>query len=40
MLTKTTLGFHLTPARLQTTTNIAEDAGKNEPLYTASENVH
>jgi hypothetical protein len=44
MQIKTTLRFHLTPVRMviikNTTTNIGEDAVKQEPLYTVSENVN
>jgi hypothetical protein len=44
MQIKTILRFHLTPIRTAiikntTTTNVGEDAGENEPSYTADGNV-
>jgi hypothetical protein len=45
MQIKTTLGFHLTQlewlsSRAKTTTNVGEDAGKQEPLCTVGGNVN
>jgi hypothetical protein len=43
MQIKTTLRFHLIPARMtiikNTTTNVGKDVGKKEPSYTVSGNV-
>jgi hypothetical protein len=38
MQIKASLRFHLTPVK-NTTTNVGEDVGENEPLFTAGGNV-
>jgi hypothetical protein len=44
MQIKTTLRFHLTPARMacskDTNTNVGKAVGKKDPLYTAGENAN
>jgi hypothetical protein len=44
MKIKTTLRFHLTPARMpiikKTTINAGEDSGKKEPVYTVDGNIN
>jgi hypothetical protein len=44
MKIETTLRFHLTSFKMaimkETTTNVGEDAGQKEPLYTVGQNVN